>query len=76
MNKFAQEQGLPGMGYIFWRLNDENKIEAAGPIAKNMGNQKKTLDQLKVKLRFLPIVFNIYQNTLNKTEKILILNVH
>ena len=22
MNKFAQEQGLPGMGYIFWREKD------------------------------------------------------
>ncbi len=40
MNKFAQEQGLPGMGYIFWRLTDEKKIEAAGPIAKNLGDQK------------------------------------
>ncbi|MBJ3762671.1 aspartate--tRNA ligase [Maribius pontilimi] len=33
MNKFAQEQGLPGMGYIFWREKPENaenlrKIEA------------------------------------------------
>ena len=40
MNKFAQEQGLPGMGYIFWRLGDDKKIEAAGPIAKNLGEEK------------------------------------
>ncbi len=61
MNKFAQEQGLPGMGYIFWRektadsvaqelgikVKDaqaklksgevEGGMEAAGPLAKNIG---------------------------------------
>ncbi len=40
MNKFAQEQGLPGMGYIFWRSDDNGKLEAAGPIAKNLGAEK------------------------------------
>ena len=40
MNKFAQEQGLPGMGYIFWRSDDSDKLEAAGPIAKNLGEEK------------------------------------
>ena len=40
MNKFAQEQGLPGMGYIFWRSDDNGKLEAAGPIAKNLGEEK------------------------------------
>ena len=40
MNRFAQEQGLPGMGYIFWRSNDNGDVEAAGPIAKNLGEEK------------------------------------
>jgi len=39
MNKFAQEQGLPGMGYIFWR-DGENGSEAAGPLAKNIGPER------------------------------------
>ncbi len=39
MNKFAQEQGLPGMGYIFWREAD-GEMEAAGPLAKNIGPER------------------------------------
>jgi aspartyl-tRNA synthetase len=39
MNKFAQEQGLPGMGYIFWR-EGESGMEAAGPLAKNIGPER------------------------------------
>ncbi len=39
MNKFAQEQGLPGMGYIFWR-EGEDGLEAAGPLAKNIGPER------------------------------------
>ncbi|MEM8842477.1 MAG: amino acid--tRNA ligase-related protein, partial [Pseudomonadota bacterium] len=39
MNKFAQEQGLPGMGYIFWRDGNEG-MEAAGPLAKNIGLER------------------------------------
>ncbi|MEO1919434.1 MAG: aspartate--tRNA ligase, partial [Paracoccaceae bacterium] len=61
MNKFAQQEGLPGMGYIFWREKTadavaqelgikvkeaqamlksgevEGGMEAAGPLAKNIG---------------------------------------
>jgi aspartyl-tRNA synthetase len=36
MNAFAQGQGLPGMGYIFWR-EEGGRLDAAGPIAKNIG---------------------------------------
>ena len=36
MNAFAQKEGLPGMGYIFWRDNGDG-MEAAGPLAKNIG---------------------------------------
>ena len=39
MNAFAQKEGLPGMGYIFWR-DGENGMEAAGPLAKNIGTER------------------------------------
>ncbi|MEM6565443.1 MAG: aspartate--tRNA ligase [Pseudomonadota bacterium] len=39
MNAFAQKEGLPGMGYIFWR-DQGNGMEAAGPLAKNIGAER------------------------------------
>ncbi|MEO1562851.1 MAG: aspartate--tRNA ligase [Pseudomonadota bacterium] len=39
MNKYAQQEGLPGMGYIFWR-GGEDGLEAAGPLAKNIGPER------------------------------------
>ncbi|SHI53600.1 aspartate--tRNA ligase [Wenxinia saemankumensis] len=39
MNAFAQKEGLPGMGYIFWREVD-GAMEAAGPLAKNIGPER------------------------------------
>ncbi|MDD9908740.1 MAG: aspartate--tRNA ligase [Ahrensia sp.] len=39
MNAWAQQQGQPGMGYIFWRELD-GKFDAAGPIAKNIGEER------------------------------------
>ncbi|WP_370244684.1 aspartate--tRNA ligase [Salipiger sp.] len=39
MNAFAQKEGLPGMGYIFWR-DPGNGLEAAGPLAKNIGPER------------------------------------
>ena len=39
MNAFAQKEGLPGMGYIFWRDKD-GEMEAAGPLAKNIGPER------------------------------------
>jgi aspartyl-tRNA synthetase len=39
MNAFAQKEGLPGMGYIFWREAD-GQMEAAGPLAKNIGPER------------------------------------
>ncbi|AQX19863.1 aspartate--tRNA ligase [Bartonella sp. WD16.2] len=39
MNAWAQSEGQPGLGYIFWR--QENGIfEGAGPVAKNIGEQR------------------------------------
>ncbi|MBL4807546.1 MAG: aspartate--tRNA ligase [Rhodobacteraceae bacterium] len=64
MNKFAQAEGLPGMGYIFWREKTADAVaqelgikvkeaqamlksgevkggmEAAGPLAKNIGPER------------------------------------
>ncbi len=39
MNAFAQKEGLPGMGYIFWR-EEGGKPVGAGPIAKNIGPER------------------------------------
>ena len=37
MNSWAQAQGQPGLGYVFWREGEEG---AAGPIAKNIGPER------------------------------------
>ncbi|MEM1267470.1 MAG: aspartate--tRNA ligase [Pseudomonadota bacterium] len=39
MNAFAQKEGLPGMGYIFWR-EENGQMEAAGPLARNIGPER------------------------------------
>jgi len=40
MNAYAQKEGLPGMGYIFWRDAEGGGVEAAGPLAKNIGPER------------------------------------
>ena len=40
MNSWAQKEGLPGMGYIFWRDGEDGSLEAAGPLAKNIGPER------------------------------------
>ena len=40
MNSWAQAQGLPGMGYIFWRESEGGALEGAGPLAKNIGPER------------------------------------
>jgi aspartyl-tRNA synthetase len=37
MNSWAQSQGQPGLGYVFWRDGEEG---GAGPIAKNIGPER------------------------------------
>ena len=37
MNSWAQSEGQPGLGYIFWREGEEG---GAGPIAKNIGTER------------------------------------
>jgi len=39
MNSWAQSQGQPGLGYIFWRATADG-LEGAGPIAKNIGVER------------------------------------
>ncbi len=45
MNSWAQQQGQPGLGYVFWREGEDG---GAGPIAKNIGPERTTAikDQL------------------------------
>jgi aspartyl-tRNA synthetase len=47
MNSWAQGEGQPGLGYIFWREGEEG---GAGPLAKNIGPERTKLiaDQLKL----------------------------
>ncbi len=47
MNSWAQGEGQPGLGYIFWREGEES---GAGPLAKNIGPERtrQIADQLKL----------------------------
>ncbi|MFV0299261.1 MAG: amino acid--tRNA ligase-related protein, partial [Hyphomicrobiaceae bacterium] len=42
MNSWAQGEGQPGLGYIFYRKTDGggDTLEAAGPIGKNIGSER------------------------------------
>ena len=37
MNGWAQGEGQPGLGYVFWRAGEDG---GAGPIAKNLGPER------------------------------------
>jgi len=39
MNSWAQGEGQPGLGYIFWRKEGE-ELQGAGPLAKNIGPER------------------------------------
>jgi len=47
MNSWAQGEGQPGLGYIFWREGEEG---GTGPLAKNNGPErtKQIADQMKL----------------------------
>jgi aspartyl-tRNA synthetase len=49
MNSWAQGEGQPGLGYVFWREGEEG---GAGPIAKNLGEDRTAAirDQLGLKV--------------------------
>jgi len=40
MNAWAQGEGQPGLGYVFWREGGEGEEPAAGPIARNLGPER------------------------------------
>ena len=42
MNKWAQGEGQPGLGYIFWREGEDG---GAGPVAKNIGAARTSVVQ-------------------------------
>ena len=52
MNSWAQQQGQPGLGYIFYREG-----EAAGPIAKNIGEERTKAMQAQLALKEGDAVF-------------------
>jgi len=48
MNSWAQGEGQPGLGYIFWREGEEG---AAGPIARNISSRSPILSVTRFSLR-------------------------
>src|SRR5262245_39763314 len=54
MNGWAQRQGQPGLGYIFWREGEEG---GAGPIAKNVGPERAGAIQKQLGLKVGDAVF-------------------
>jgi aspartyl-tRNA synthetase len=51
MNSWAQGEGQPGLGYIFWRDDEEG---GAGPIAKNLGPERTELIRAFERTRLPP----------------------
>ena len=49
MNAWAQKEGQPGLGYIFWR--EEEGAAGAGPIAKNVGAERAGAIQTQMGLK-------------------------
>jgi aspartyl-tRNA synthetase len=50
MNSWAQGEGQPGLGYIFWR-EENGKVEGAGPIAKNIGEERTEAIRIQLGLK-------------------------
>jgi aspartyl-tRNA synthetase len=48
MNAWAQKEGQPGLGYVFWR--EEEGSAGAGPIAKNIGADRAAAVQSQLGL--------------------------
>ncbi len=76
MNAFAQKEGLPGMGYIFWR-DGESGIEAAGPLAKNIGPERTEAIRVQLNLKvgdaafFLGGIPSHFQNFASKARTLI-----
>jgi aspartyl-tRNA synthetase len=56
MNAWAQGEGQPGLGYIFWREGEEG---GAGPIAKNIGPERAEAIRKQYNLKVGDAVFFI-----------------
>lgn len=56
MNGWAQKEGQPGLGYIFWREED-GAVEGAGPIAKNIGPERTEAIRIQLGLHAGDAVF-------------------
>ena len=54
MNSWAQDEGQPGLGYIFWREGEEG---GAGPIAKNIGAERAEAIRRQFGLRVGDAIF-------------------
>src|SRR5882757_4747687 len=54
MNSWAQGEGQPGLGYIFWRDGEEG---GAGPVAKNIGPERAGAIQKQMGLKVGDAVF-------------------
>jgi aspartyl-tRNA synthetase len=54
MNSWAQSEGQPGLGYIFWREGEEG---GAGPVAKNVGPERTTAMREQLGLKVGDAVF-------------------
>jgi len=55
MNGWAQKEGQPGLGYIFWR--EEEGAAGAGPVAKNVGAERAAAIQKQLALKTGDAVF-------------------
>jgi aspartyl-tRNA synthetase len=59
MNGWAQREGQPGLGYIFWRESEAGggEEEGTGPIAKNIGPERTRALQQELELKAGDAVF-------------------
>jgi aspartyl-tRNA synthetase len=51
MNGWAQGEGQPGLGYVFWRDGEGEEAGAAGPIARNLGPERTEAIRAQLGLR-------------------------
>jgi aspartyl-tRNA synthetase len=63
MNSWAQGEGQPGLGYIFWR--EEEGAAGAGPVAKNIGAERAAAIQVQLGLKTGDAVFFTAGNPAN-----------